>query len=357
MKKEKGNWKPLKILSLFDWMSCGQQAITNLWITEYEYYSSEIDKFAIKVTQENFPNTIQIWDVTQIQIQTYGKWSLWEYKVLKNYSRDSNGLKCYNDYNIDIDILLWWSPCQWFSFAWKQLNFQDPRSALFFEYVRILKEVKPKYFLLENVKMKKEYQDVISEHLFWIQPILLDSVRLTAQNRKRLYWVWKLQEDWTYKRVEIEQPKDKGILLKDILEDEVDEKYYLSNEQICKIEWSNFMQEKLRIQKWDKCWTLLARDYKNPKCAILYNKFNDRVMLEKCWTLWTWSWFTNKQGYQVIEWEHKIRKLTPLEYERLQWVKDNYTSCVSNSQRYKMLGNWWTIPIIEHILKSILTSE
>lgn len=315
--------KEIKILSLFDWMSCWQIAINNLWIKDYIYYASEIDKFAIQVTQNNFPNTIQIWDIRNIKTQ---------------------------DYN-DIFLLQWWSPCQWFSFAWKQLNFEDERSKLFFEYVRILKEVKPKYFLLENVKMKKEYQDVISEHLFWIQPIILNSSLLTAQNRIRLYWIWELQEDWNYKQIEIEQPQDKLILLKDILEDEVDEKFYLSKEQINKIEWSNFMQEKLRIQKWDKCWTLLARDYKDPKCAILYNKFNDRVMLEKSWTLWTWAWFTNKQWHQVIEWEHRIRKLTPTEYERLQWVPNWFTSIVSNSQRYKMLGNGWTIPIIEHIFK------
>ena len=297
MKKEKGNWKPLKILSLFDWMSCGQQAITNLWIKDYIYYSSEIDKYAIQVTQENFANTIQIWDVTKV----------WWYK--------------------DIDLLLWWSPCQWFSFAWKQLNFEDERSKLFFEYVRILKEVKPKYFLLENVRMKKEYQDVISEHLFWIQPILLDSVRLTAQNRKRLYWVWKLQEDWTYKQVEIKQPEDKGILLKDILEENVDEKYYLKEEQYKRLK-----------DYWSKSSFWWKINIEKASC-----------LLASYWKV-SWNWWKIKDN----KW---IRIFTENEAERLQWVKYNYTSCVSNSQRYKMLGNWWTIPIIEHILKSILISD
>ena len=121
----------MKILSLFDWMSCWQIALNKLWITDYIYFASEIDKFAISVTQSNYPNTIQLWDITKLEPTEW-----WFF-----------------------DLLIWWSPCQWFSFAGKQLNFEDPRSKLFFEYVRILKEEKPKYFMLENVRMKKEYQD------------------------------------------------------------------------------------------------------------------------------------------------------------------------------------------------------
>jgi DNA-cytosine methyltransferase len=311
----------MKILSLFDWMSCWQIAINRLWIKDYIYYASEIDKYTIEVTQHNYPNTIQVWDITSLK---------WE------------------DFK-DIHLIMWGSPCQWFSFAGKQLNFEDERSKLFFEFVRLVKEVKPKYFLLENVKMKKEFQDIISEHLFWIQPTIINSALLTAQNRVRLYWVWELQEDWTYKQVKIEQPEDKGILLKDILEDKVDEKYYITVEQ-----FKNLWFESLQRLYNEKAPTLNTSQWWHRQPKILVNKYNQRVMLEKSWTLWTWAWFTNKQWYQVIEWEHKIRKLTPIEYERLQWVKDNYTSCVSNSQRYKMLGNWWTIPVIEHILKHLI---
>ena len=126
--------KTLNILSLFDWMSAGQIALNKLWITNYRYFASEIDKYAIQVTQKNYPNTIQIWDITKI---CSNKWT-----ILSDYIPQTNS---------KIDLLIWWSPCQWFSFAWKQLNFSDPRSALFFEYVRILKEVKPKFFILENV--------------------------------------------------------------------------------------------------------------------------------------------------------------------------------------------------------------
>lgn len=141
----------MKILSLFDWMSCWQIAINQLWIRNYKYFASEIDKYAIKVTKENYPNTIHIWDIKNVWFRKY-----------LNYNNWIDIWRCEIN---NIDLLLWWSPCQWFSFAWKQLNFEDPRSALFFEYVRILKEVKPKYFLLENVKMKKEYQDVITKCL------------------------------------------------------------------------------------------------------------------------------------------------------------------------------------------------
>lgn len=191
----------LRVLSLFDWCSWGQQALERLWIIEYQYFASEIDKFAISVTQKNFPNTIQVGSVTDIKGEDY-----WQ-----------------------IDLLCAGTPCQGFSFAWKQLNFEDERSKLFFEYVRILKEVKPRYFMLENVKMKKEFSDIITEHLFWVTFTEINSALLSWQNRKRLYWVWERQEDWTYKKVEISQPEDKRIFLKDILEENVDEKYNISN--------------------------------------------------------------------------------------------------------------------------------
>jgi len=328
----------MNILSLFDWISCWQQAITNLWITDYTYFSSEIDKYAIQVTQENFPNTIQIWDVTKISFDKFYQLNFWN---------DDEWLETWK-----IDLLLWGSPCQWFSFAWKQLAFDDPRSKLFFEYVRILKEVKPKYFLLENVRMKKEYQDVISEHLFWIQPILIDSANLVAQSRKRLYWVWELQEDWTYKQVNIEQPEDKWILLKDILEDEVDEKFYMTEKQ-----YKNLSFESLKRLYTEKAPTLSTMQWwhRQPKINLKDNNFTsfsqDNVFVWKDWkvpTLTAWDWWNRPKMYDFDD--MIIRKLTPLECERLQWVKDNYTSCVSNSQRYKMLGNWWSIPIIEYIL-------
>ena len=185
----------MKVLSLFDGMACGYEALLRAWFTVDKYYASEIDKYAIQVALKNHPDIIEIWDVTQVK---------WE------------------DYK-DVDIIMWWSPCQWFSMAWKMLNFDDPRSKLFFEFVRLVREIKPKYFLLENVKMKKEFRDKISE-IMWCEPILIDSALVSAQHRERYYWT---NIPW------ITQPEDKGIMLKDVIITEpVEDKYYLNESQI-----------------------------------------------------------------------------------------------------------------------------
>lgn len=165
---------------MFDGISCGQIALERDEMKVDTYYSSEIDVSAMKVTQKNYPRTIQLGDVTKV---------------------DGNKFK-------GINLLIGGSPCQGFSFAGKQLNFEDPRSKLFFEFVRILEESKPQYFLLENVKMKKEYQDIISKYLN-VEPIEINSSCLSAQNRVRLYWT---------NIPNIQIPEDKGILLKDIIE-------------------------------------------------------------------------------------------------------------------------------------------
>jgi len=183
----------MKVLSLFDGMSCTQIALKNLGIKVDTYYASEIDKYGIQIAKKNFPDTVHLGDVKDIK------------------GKDLP----------EIDLIVAGSPCQGFSFAGKQLAFDDPRSALFFEFVRILKEVKPKYFLLENVRMKKEFQAVISEQissiypecsnggLFGIEPILINSALLSAQNRNRLYWT---------NIPNIEQPEDVGLVLRDVLE-------------------------------------------------------------------------------------------------------------------------------------------
>lgn len=174
----------INVLSLFDGCSCGQVALQRAGIKINNYFASEIDKHAISVTMSNFPNTIQIGDITQVK---------------------GSDLP-------EIHLLVGGSPCQGFSFAGKQLNFEDPRSKLFFEYVRLLDEVKPRFFLLENVLMKKEFQDVISEILL-VEPIMINSNLVSAQNRKRLYWTNILG---------MEQPKDRGILMKDIVHENAD---------------------------------------------------------------------------------------------------------------------------------------
>ncbi|MCH7928783.1 MAG: DNA (cytosine-5-)-methyltransferase [Candidatus Dadabacteria bacterium] len=169
----------MNVLSLFDGMSCGQIALNRAGIKYKNYYASEIDKYAIQVTMKNYPKTIQLGDITKIKAQYLPK----------------------------IDLLIGGSPCQGFSFAGKQLNFNDPRSKLFFEYVRLLKGLKPKYFLLENVKMKKEFQDVISKYM-GIEPILINGSLVSAQNRVRLYWT---------NISRLKQPRDKSVKLSDIV--------------------------------------------------------------------------------------------------------------------------------------------
>ena len=176
----------MKVLSLFDGISCGMVALERAEIKVDTYYASEIDKYAIQISEKNYPNIVRLGDVT--------KWQDWDIDWAS------------------IDLLIGGSPCQGFSFAGKQLNFNDPRSKLFFEFVDILNHIK-KYnpevkFLLENVKMKKEYQEVISGYL-GVEPIEINSALVSAQNRVRLYWT---------NIPGIKEPTDKGLLLKDIIE-------------------------------------------------------------------------------------------------------------------------------------------
>ena len=183
----------MKVLSLFDGMSCGRIALDQLGIPVDKYYASEIDKYAIQVAQANYPDTIHVGDICNLDPEDYK----------------------------DIDLILAGSPCQGFSFAGKQLAFDDPRSALFFEFIRLLKAIKPKYFLLENVRMKKEFLQVISEQVsecypeipFGIEPIFINSSLVSAQSRQRYYWT---------NIPGIQQPEDRGIVLRDILEDNYD---------------------------------------------------------------------------------------------------------------------------------------
>ena len=308
----------MNVLSLFDGMSCGQIALNKLKIKYDNYFASEIDKYAINVTQSNYPNTIQIGDITKIKTSNLPQ----------------------------MDLLLGGSPCQGFSFAGKQLNFDDPRSKLFFEYIRILNEIKPKYFLLENVKMKKEYQNIISKYLN-VEPIEINSSLVSAQNRKRLYWT---------NIPNIKLPDDKYIYLKDILETGVvdrDKSYCID---------ANYWKGTTLEQYMDKCRRQIVFTERRTNEAKLirseymkkHNKdFSPRRAKElvpreddKCNCLTT----SLTKEHILLDESFNFRKLTPLECERLQTVPDNYTSVVSNSQRYKMLGNGWTVDVITHIL-------
>ena len=179
----------MNVFSCFDGASCGQLALTKLGVPISNYYASEIDKYAIQVTQANFPNTIQLGDITKVDISQLPK----------------------------IDLMMGGSPCQGFSFAGKQLNFEDPRSKLFFDFIKIRDKLKPRYVLLENVRMKKESEDIISDYM-GCSPIKINSSLLSAQSRNRLYWFVELV-DGNYVPINVNQPQDKGIFIKDILEE------------------------------------------------------------------------------------------------------------------------------------------
>jgi len=481
----------MNVLSLFDGMSCTQIALKNLGIKVDTYYASEIDKYAIKVAKENFPETIHLGDIKDIK------------------GKDLP----------EIDLIVAGSPCQGFSFAGKQLAFDDPRSALFFEFVRLLKEVKPKYFLLENVRMKKEHMDVISQQvsevypecsngsLFGIEPIKINSALVSAQNRNRLYWT---------NIPNIEQPEDVGLVLRDVLEDflgkehnageelqknykggnqlnpnyksqantihNIDEKSatisagthgyangYVHNKDLEWVKTPQYLKNKLYgvprgeyVKGVDeKSNTLSATMYKGQISAYVKRRDEDLKKMTtkegKAFVLTasyqgaaSWNSIERKQrtmiptyntpkqvgttadlkGFDIIkrvysedgksptlttmggghrepkvavkggalrarsknkegknvEWkktkpqqmlelrkddksnsltsstkdslavkeeELTWRKLTPLECERLQTVPDNYTAAVSNTQRYKMLGNGFTVKVIEHILTNM----
>jgi len=293
----------MDVLSLFDGMSCGQIALNKLGIDYGTYFASEIDKAAIDVTLDNFPNTIQVGDVTKLKGSDFP----------------------------NVNLLIGGSPCQGFSFAGKQLNFTDPRSMLFFEYVRLLKEIKPKYFLLENVKMKQEYQDVISEYL-GVKPVEINSSIVSAHDRKRLYW--------TNIPFDVNSIENKHLTIEDILDDVVDESLFI-NEHIA----NRFVENKNH------------KDITTKSCVIgrLSPYQGDRVFSTLCkGSSLSASGGNNGGGSCNIIIDPatgKLRKLSINECERLQTAPDDYTKVAPKTQRYKMLGNGWTVDVIASIFK------
>ena len=284
----------MNVLSLFDGMSCGQLALERAGIKIGNYYASEIDKYALQVTQNNYPNTFQLGDVTE--------WKDW--KLPK------------------IDLIMGGSPCQGFSFAGKGLNFDDPRSKLFFEFANIVKHHKPKYFLLENVRMKQEHQDVISKYL-GVKPILINSNLVSAQNRPRLYWT---------NIPNVTQPRDKGTTLEQIIDLQVESYEYIP-------------QEKTYIREYKKNYLqydINGRGHGSQDQRAYYLEGKHGCL------------DTGASGKaKILEKDNRVRKITRNEAERLQTVPDNYTSSVSEAQAKKMLGNGWTVDVIAHILKGI----
>lgn len=312
----------MNVLSLFDGMSCGQIALEKVGFQVDNYFASEIDKYAIKVAKANYPDMVHLGDVRDVK------------------TADSR-LMVENAGWIKIDLLIGGSPCQGFSFAGKQLNFDDPRSKLFWEYVRLLRELRPKYFLLENVKMKQESMDVITEAL-GVEPIFINSSLVSAQNRQRYYWT-NIPMD--------KLPDDKGVMLKDILENgyvDRDKSHCIDANYFKGGNLKSYFEKHRRQLVFSKdglCHVGDADIRGNDNVRRVYHPDGKAP----CLTTMGGGHREPKTLTSDTTW----RKLTPLECERLQTVPEGYTAHVSNTQRYKMLGNGWTVDVIAHILKGV----
>jgi len=313
----------MNVLSLFDGMSCGQIALQKSGIQVDKYFASEIDKHAMQVARANYPDMVHLGDVRDIKAHKNGE------------------LFVPLDRGYKIDLLIGGSPCQGFSFAGKQLNFDDPRSKLFWEFVRLLKDLRPKYFLLENVKMKQQSMDVITEAL-GVEPIFINSRLVSAQNRQRYYWT-NIPMD--------KLPDDKGIMLKDVLEDGhvdrdkahcIDANYFKGGNLKSYFEKH---RRQLVFSKDGLCHVGDADIRGNDNVRRVYHPDGKAP----CLTTMGGGHREPKTLTSDTTW----RKLTPLECERLQTVPEGYTDHVSNTQRYKMLGNGWTVDVISHIFNGM----
>ena len=305
----------MNVLSLFDGMSCARIALERAGINVTNYYASEVDKYAIKVAQTNYPDTVQLGSVTNV---------MWPETFEK----------------LPIDLLIGGSPCQGFSFAGRQLQFDDPRSALFWEYVRLLKECKPRYFLLENVRMNQRSQDVITEAL-GVQPIPINSSLVSAQNRKRLYWT----------NIPFKYPLDKEIMMKDILEDgcvDRDKSHCIDANYFKGGNLKQYFEKHRRQLVFSDDGMCHVGD-----ADLKGHGYNRRVYHPDGKALTLAAASGGNLEPKTLASDTTWRKLTPVEVERLQTVPDNYTAHVSNTQRYKMLGNGFTVDVISQILQGI----
>lgn len=375
------NEKGITVLSLFDGMSCGQIALREAGIKVNKYFASEIDKHAIKQTQHNFPDTVQLGSVTGVRAADLPP----------------------------IDLLIGGSPCQGFSFAGKQLNFNDPRSVLFFEYVRILREIQEYnpgvLFLLENVRMRRECEQVITEQL-GLEPVVINSALVSAQNRVRLYWTnIRTREEAnlfdTKVFTNIPQPEDRGIFLRDVLESEVPARYYLSTKRVRELTALKEAQMKgdrarcvavrgrLNHQTGKNEQTAEFRQDDKTNCLTSVEKDNLICEVEqptsanktKELDIQPGTLRTHKvdggfrpiksgkagclcararndgSGQGVLKIGNTFRRLTPTESARLQTVPDWYKWICSETQTYQMLGNGWTVEVIKHIFQFINTEK
>jgi DNA-cytosine methyltransferase len=346
----------MKILSLFDGISCARVALERAGIPVEAYYASEIDKYAIQIGKKNWEHKnplshyLHIGDVKDI---SHKKFIMeWDYP---KYS---------------IDLLIGGSPCQDLSIAKRDRKGLDgERSGLFWEYVRILKEVKPKYFILENVaSMPKGAKAIITEAL-GVEPIMINAALVSAQNRKRLFWT---------NIPNVTLPEDRGILLRDILEPKVDDSFYIKDKSNTirtsgrgsgiddKHNWDT-----IRIGEFNKGGQGDRIYSPNGKSVGLSALGGGRGAKTGLYAVpvalrnrgegkkpeyngtGKANAMTSVQTDSMVEVESIIRKLTPVECERLQGLPDNYTDGISNTQRYKCCGNAFNVDVVAHILSFI----
>ena len=310
----------MNVLSLFDGISCGRLAFERVGIEVEQYLASEIDSNAIAISEKNHKDIIRLGDVTQ--------WRNW--KLPK------------------IDIVIGGSPCQGFSRAGKCLNFNDPRSVLFFEYVDILNSIREQnpdvLFLLENVKMKNEWKDVISEYL-GVQPIEINSSLVSGQNRLRLYWT-------NIPRVQI--PEDKGINLIDILEEPISGNYVRTEGIFFDSSISEASRNlvkndggEIRVSQTVKCGYIVAENGDGVNLSFPTSKSRrGRVIKNKSSTV------DCACNICVLQ-DNTIRRFTVKELERLQTLPDGYTEGFPKAIAQKAIGNGWTVDVIAHIFKGL----
>lgn len=278
------------VLSLFDGISCGRDALKKAGVPVKQYFASEIDPNCIKVSLTNYPDIIQLGDIRFLNGKDLPK----------------------------IDLLIGGSPCLGFSSSGKGLNFNDPRSALFFEYVRVLKETKPKYFLLENVKMKKEWADIISNYI-GVEPILINSSDFSAQNRPRLYWTNISILPYMPKRITFGDIRQRGLPEKDTA-------YYTEK---------------------GLNWLKKHGERKNKTLRI----FDDYTIVP-CLTASHCKGYSSKRFFGIPD-IFGLRYLTVIEMERLQTLPDGYTRGLKKTAAMRAIGNGWTVDVIDHILRGI----
>lgn len=313
----------MKVLSLFDGISCGQLALQRAGIAVENYWASEIESTAIAITKQNFPNTIQLGDVVKLDATVLPK---------------------------QIDLLIGGSPCQSFSPAGTRTGFQG-KSGLFWEFVRILETLKPKYFLLENVKMRNDWRDIISTAL-GVQPVLINSNLVSAQNRTRYYWT---------NIPNVSQPQDLQIFLSDIMQKNPGEKYTLDPSRYKLVQHQQpapfvFREERTaeakRLRKEYRA--ALGKDYVPRSAKQLVPRSDSKS-----------NTLTTSMGKNEIVWDGSVyRKWTPVECERLQTLPDDWTAfgidakgnkiIIKDNRRYHAIGNGWTVDVVAHIFKKIV---